>query len=112
MTELTKEDRRKNRKAVLDALVAETGSYGGDAAAARVKAYRKDPVGASTADFSYVGALALSRFYIDTTKPNGMERRSLWQELTTRMGIPGTADPEGWDGSTTVMTLQAIAEEA
>jgi hypothetical protein len=112
VAELTKEERRRNRKHVLDALVAETGSFGGDAAAARVKAYRKDPIGASTADFSYVGALTLTRFYIDGAKPNGVERRSLWQELTTRIGNPGAVDPGGWSGATAVMILQAIVEEA
>jgi hypothetical protein len=112
MAELTRDDRRKNRKHVLDALVDETGSFGGDAAAARVKAYRADPTGASTTEFSYVGALTLRRFYIDESKPNAVERRSLWQNLTTRMGKSGAKDPGGWDGTTLVMTLQAIAEEA
>ena len=112
MPALTKEERRRNRKHLLDALVEETGSFGGDPAAERVKAFRKDPQGAPTATFSYVGALTLGRFYVDPAKPSKAERRSLWQNLTARMGIPGTTDPDGWDGTTAVMTLQAIAEEA
>ena len=112
MTERTRNDRRKNRKLVLDALVDETGSFGGDAAAARVTAYRADPVGASTTEFGYVGALTLRRFYLDDDKPDATERRSLWQNLMTRMNRPGGRDPGGWDGSTLVLTLQAIAEEA
>lgn len=112
MADLTRDDRRRDRKLLLDALISETGSYGGDPAAARVKGYIKDPVGAPTSEFSYVGALTLIRFYVDSAKPNQSERRSLWQNLMGRMGSPGTADPGGWDGSTPVMTLQAIAEEA
>ena len=112
MADLSRDDRRRNRKHVLDALVDETGSFGGDAAAARVKAYRIDPLGAPTTEFAYVGALALRRFYIDESKPNTVERRSLWQNLTTRMKRPGVKDPGGWGGTTLVMTLQAIAEEA
>ena len=112
MAELTREDRRRNRKHVLDALVQETGSSGGGAAAPRVNAYREDPIGAPTAEFAYVGALALRRFYIDESKPNAVERRSLWKSLTDRMQKPGVADPGGWDGTTLVMKLQAIAEQA
>lgn len=112
MANLTRAERRQNRKLVLDALVDETGSSGGDAAAARVGAFRTDPIGASTTEFGYVGALSLRRFYVDDGKPNGVERRSLWQNLVTRMNRPDVRDPGGWDGSTLVMTLQAIAEEA
>jgi len=110
--DLTRDDRRRNRKHLLDALVDETGSFGGDAAADRVKAFRKDPLGAPTAVFAYVGALALGRFYVDPAKPSKTEQRSLWQNLTGRMGVDGAKDPAGWDGTTAVMTLQAIAEEA
>ena len=39
----TREERRKNRKHVLDALHDETGSSGGDAAAERVDRYRGVP---------------------------------------------------------------------
>lgn len=112
MAQPTRDERRVNRKHVLDALYSETGSFGGDAAAARVKAYCADPIGASTTEFGYVGALSLRRFYIDDSKPNGVERRSLWQELVTRMNRPSAKDPGGWDGTTLVMTVQAIAEEA
>jgi hypothetical protein len=101
-----------NRKHVLLALVEETGSEGGDVAASRVKAYLKDPLGATTTEFSYVGALALRRFYVDPAKPNISERRSLWQNLTTRLNKAGAKDPGGWNGETMVLTLQAIAEEA
>lgn len=101
-----------NRKHVLDALRSETGSSGGDAAAQRVDAYRSDPIGASTTEFGYVGGLVLTRFYIDPSKPNKSERRSLWQNITQRMKKQGTADPGGWDGTADVKRLQAIAEEA
>lgn len=112
MNGLSREDRRRNRAHVLEALHAETGSWGGSAAEPRVKAYVADPEGAPTAEFGYVGALTLQRFYVDPAKPNQAERRSLWQELLERIGNPGAADPGGWDGSTMVLTLQAIAEEA
>jgi len=112
MARLTKRERRVNRKHVLDALKAETGSLGGDAAAARVQAYVKDPVGANTVEFAYVGGLVLQRFYIDPEKPNSSERRSLWQNLVARLGKPEAVDPGGWDGTTTVGMLQAMVEEA
>jgi hypothetical protein len=110
--ELTARERaRINRKHVLEALQSETGSSGGDVAAERVKAYCRDPLGADTVEFGYVGGLTLRRFYIDPTKPNGVERRSLWTEIKKRMAITA-ADPGGWDGTSEVMMLQAIAEEA
>ena len=112
MADLTREDRRRNRKRVLDALKEETGSSGGGDAAARVDAYRADPINASGTEFAFVGGLRLRRFYIDPTKPNGAERRSLWQNVTTRMGKPKAVDPGGWDGTTAVAQLQAIAEGA
>jgi hypothetical protein len=112
MADLTRDDRRRNRKHVLDALKDETGSSGGSAAAARVDAYRADPLGASTVEFGYVGALTLQRFYIDPSKPNSSERRSLWMSIVGKMSKPAAADPGGWDGTTNVAQLQAIAEEA
>lgn len=112
MAELTREDRRRNRKVVLDAIKSETGSSGGDAAAARVKAYCDDPVGATTVEFGFVGALTLRRFYVDPSKPNSSERRSLWFEIMKRMNKQGTADPGGWDGLSDLKKVQAIAEEA
>lgn len=112
MADLTREERRMNRKHVLDALKQETGSSGGDAAAARVDAYRNDPIGATTTEFGYVGGLILQRFYIDPTKPNNSERRSLWINIVKRMKKPTATDPGGWDGSSDVKKLQAIAEEA
>lgn len=112
MADLTREERRRNRKHVLDALKEETGSSGGTTAAPRVDAYRADPVGASTEEFGFVGGLRLQRFYIDPTKPNQSERRSLWTNIVERMGKPGTANPGGFDGDTDVKKLQAIAEEA
>ncbi len=112
MTLLTRDQRRMNRKCVLDALKQETGSSGGDTAAARVDAYRDDPIGASTTEFGYVGGLKLRRFYIDPTKPNNNERRSLWTNVVQCMGKPDANDPGGWDGSSDVKKLQAIAEAA
>lgn len=112
MATLSRDDRRINRRHVLLALESETGSQGGDVAAPRVRAYCADPRNAPTTEFGYVGALALKRFYIDESKPNGAERQGLWQEITTRMGKPGATNPGGWDGTTLVLTLQAIAEEA
>jgi len=110
--ELTRDDRRLNRKHILDALVDETGSFGGDAAESRVKAFRADPAGATTTEFGFVGGLTLRRFFIDESKPNAVERRGLWQSLTRRMGRQGVTDPGGWDGTSQVKMLQAIAEEA
>ena len=112
MAGLTRKERRINRKHVLDALQEETGSSGGDVAAARVQAYVADPVGASSEEFAYVGGLILQRFYIDPEKPNSAERQSLWQNIVTRMGKPEAVDPGGWDGTTNVGMLQAIVEEA
>jgi hypothetical protein len=110
--ELTARERaRVNRKHILEALHSETGSWGGEIAAERVKAYCRNPVGADTVEFGYVGALTLRRFYIDPAKPNGVERRSLWTEIKKRMEITA-ADPGGWDGASEVMMLQATAEEA
>lgn len=111
MAELTKADRRRNRKHVLEALHDETGSWGGDAAADRVKAYCKDPEGASKEQFAYVGAMVLRRFYVDPAKPNASERRSLWKHTTDRIGHAGK-DPGGWDADTNVSQLQAIVEES
>jgi hypothetical protein len=112
MADLTREQRRINRKHVLDALKEETGSSGGSTAAARVDAYRADPVGASTEEFGFVGGLRLQRFYIDPTKPNQSERRSLWTNVVRRMDKPTAKDPGGWNGDSDVKKLQAIAEEA
>jgi hypothetical protein len=112
MAGLTREQRRINRKHVLVALKQETGSSGGDVAAARVQAYVRDPGGASTVAFAYVGGLILRRFYIDPEKPNDSEGRSLWQNVVTRMGKPDAVDPGGWDGTTTTGMLQAMAEGA
>jgi hypothetical protein len=108
----TRDERRVNRKHVLESLLSETGSAGGDAAADRVRAYCKDPVGASTIEFGFVGGLTLTRFYVDPSKPNKSEARSLWQEMTKRLAKPGAADPGGWDGSSAVKMLHAIVEEA
>ena len=112
MADLTREERRMNRRHLLDALKSETGSSGGEPAAKRVDAYRKDPLGSTTTEFGYVGGLRLTRFYVDPAKPNAGERGSLWQSLMGRMGKHGTSDPGGWDGSSDVKKLQVIAEEA
>jgi hypothetical protein len=110
---LSEKDRqRANRKLMLDALKEETGSSGGTAAAARVEAYRADPLGASLEDFAFVGALILTRFYVDPTKPNDAERASLWTAIMQKMGKPGVAPKTGWDGKSDVKKLQAIAEFA
>jgi hypothetical protein len=108
---MANDDRRMNRKFVLDALKSETGVDDGETAAARIKAYRNDPKGATTTEFSFAGALTLRRWYIDPAKPNANERRSLWQNIMQRMG-KNAADPGGWNGTTNVSQLQAIAEEA
>lgn len=112
MGDLSRDDRRNHRKQVLQALHDETGSFGGSAAEARVKAYIADPTGASTVEFGFVGGLTLHRFYIDPDKPNQSERRSLWMNVTERLSKPGTKDPGGWSGASDVKMLQAIAEEA
>ena len=109
---MTREERRTNRKLVLQALKSETGSSGGDAAAARVAAYIADPINADATEFAFVGALTLKRFFIDPSKPDTSERRSLWQELMNRISPGGASDPGGWDGKTNVSQLQAIVEEA
>ncbi len=109
---MTRDDRRNHRKLVLQALQSETGSFGGDAAQPRVRAFIQDPVGAPTTEFAYVGALTLRRFYIDPTKPNTSERRSLWQELLTRFDQGSASDPGSWDGDANVSQLQAIVEES
>ncbi len=111
MAELTREDRRTNRKSVLDTLRSETGSSGGDAAGARVRAYCADPQNASSTEFAYVGALRLVRFYVDPARPDAGQRRTLWAVLRKAMGLPVGTVPEGWDGSTDVSTLQQLAEE-
>ncbi len=106
-----KEERRRNRKHVLEALESETGSLGGGDAEPRVRAYCKDPEGAPTTEFGYVGGLRLSRFYVDPAKPNSAERRSLWTEIMSRLEKDAD-DPGGWGGSADVKQLHAIAEEA
>lgn len=108
---MTRDERRINRKHVLDALKSETGVDDGSTAAPRIVAFRKDPVGASTEEFAFCGALTLQRWYIDPSKPNQSERRSLWQEIMGRLGKSAPM-PGGWDGDTNVSQLQAIAEEA
>lgn len=107
-----KAERRVNRRHVLEALNRETGSWGGDKAEARVRAYCADPLGASTTEFGYVGGLRLVRFYIDDSKPNNSERASLWLEASKRMERLGIKDPGGWDGKSDAKKLQAILEEA
>lgn len=107
----TKNERRTNRKHVLAALREETGVDDGETAAPRIRAYKSGPIGASTTEFAFVGALTLSRWYVDPTKPNASERRSLWQNIMGRLGKHGV-DPGGWGGSTNVSQLQAIAEGA
>lgn len=108
---LDRDQRRINRKLILDALNEETGSNGGDAAAPRVIAYRADPVGSSTTEFGYVGGLAIRRWYVAADQPDDGQRASLWQNIMGKMG-KSAADPGGWDGSTLVMRLQVLAEGA
>ena len=79
----TKATRRINRKHVLEALHAETGSWGGDVAKDRVKEFCADPANAPREEFAYVGALTLRRFYLDPAKPSGLERRGLWRSMTS-----------------------------
>lgn len=108
---MTRDERRVNRKHVLDALKSETGTDDGSTAAPRIAAYRNDPIGASTEEFAFCGALTLHRWYIDPSKPNQNERRSLWREIMDRMG-KNAPMPGNWDGDTNVSLLQAIAEGA
>lgn len=108
---MTKEERRTNRKIVLDALRSETGVDDGETAAPRIRAYRDDPQGASTEEFAFCGALTLRRWYIAPGKPNKSERRGLWQSIMKRMDKEAK-DPGGWGGDTDVEQLQSIAEEA
>jgi len=109
---MSREDRRKHRACILEALQSETGSSGGDAAAKRVKAYIADPVNAAPEEFSFCGALILTRFYVDPQKPNTAEKRSLWKEMLTRIDKGSASDPGGWDGETSVSQLQLIVEQA
>lgn len=111
MADLTPEQRRSNRKLVLDALKSETGSSGGDVAAARVDAFRADPIGAPSAEYVYVGALRLTRFYVDPDKPNASERQGLWQKVRTLLGKSPGGAPKDIDGAMAVRTLQTLAEE-
>ena len=111
MAEFTLQQRRANRAMVLEALLSETGSSGGDAAAERVVAFRGDPQGAASKVHVFVGALRLVRFYIDPSKPNMSERRSLWHAVRTRMGKSTTTVPNSIDSSTAVAMLQLLAEE-
>ena len=111
MAELTREDRRRNRKTALEALRSETGSSGGDVAGPRVRAYCDDPLAAPTTEFAYVGALKLVRFYVDPAMPNAGQRRTLWAVIRRGMNLPVGAVPAGWDGSSDVSTLQQFAEE-
>lgn len=104
-----RDTRRLNRAAILAALHDETGSYGGGQANQRVPDFIKNPLAASTKEFGYVGGLSLKRFYVAPSKPNKNERRSLWMNIKNRItGVK--ADPGGWNGSTRVLTLQAIVE--
>lgn len=112
MTDNVRDIRRENRARVLRALKTETGSLGGGAAKERVKAYLRDPVGASTKDFAYVGALTLDRFYVAAGKPNANERKSLWQSLRAEFEKSAALDPGGWSSDTNVSQLQSIVEEA
>ena len=111
MADLTREDRRLNRKAVLEALFRETGSSGGDVAGARVRAYCADPLAASTRDFAFVGGLTLVRFYVDPARPDTAQRRMLWALVRKGLGLPVGTVPDDWDGRTDVSTLQLLAEE-
>lgn len=108
---LSREERRRNRKAILEALRSETGSSGGDAAGPRVRAYCDDPQGAPTTEFFYVGALKLTRFYVDPALPDASQRRALWSLVRKALNLPVGSTPGGWDGSTDVSTLQQLAEE-
>lgn len=108
---MAKDERRINRKHILDALRSETGADDGSTAAPRIRAYRQDPTGASTVEFSFCGGLAVRRWYVAPGKPNQNERRSLWQQIMTNMG-KSKPNPGGWDGNSSVGQLQLIAEKA
>ncbi len=109
---MTKDERRRHRRHVLVALNKETGSLGGGSADERVKAYNRNPEGATTVEFAFVGALSLTRFFVDPSKPNQSERRSLWQAILDEFATDSVKDPGGWNGSTNVSQLQAIVEQA
>jgi hypothetical protein len=109
---MTKDERRRHRRHVLVALNKETGSHGGGPAGDRVKAYIRDPERATTVEFAFVGALTLVRFFVDPSKPNQSERRSLWQAILDEFATDSVKDPGGWNGTTNVSQLQAIVEEA
>ena len=111
MNELTKDQRRINRKLVLLALKEETGSSGGDVAAARFASYVANPIAASIEDFTYLGSLTLARFYIDPEKPNALERQSLWTCLNQKFQ-KHVEDPGGWGGKSDVGQIQDTIEEA
>jgi hypothetical protein len=76
-----------------------------------VQAYCNDPINATTTEFAFVGALILRRWYIDPEKPNAAERASLWQEVRTRMERLLSPVPDGWNGTSDVDLVQAIAEQ-
>ena len=104
-----RDQRRINRAEILSALHEETGSFGGASADERVPAFIDDPIGSNTREFGYVGGLAIQRFYVDPSKPNATERRNLWSNIKGRIDGAGP-NPDGWDGSSRVLTLQAIVE--
>lgn len=111
MADLKREERRRNRKTVLDALRSETGSAGGDVAGPRVRGFCDDPQAAATTEFAYVGALKLVRFYVDPALPSAGQRRTLWAVIRKGMNRPVGTAPGGWDGNSDVSTLQQFAEE-
>lgn len=104
------ETRRKSRKHTLEALHDETGSRGGTLAAPRVIAYCADPLGAPPREYAYVGGLALRRFYVDPSKPNGAERQGLWTNLRNRLGQPVGTAPAAINSTSVVADVQAMAE--
>ena len=108
--ELSLTQRRTNRKHVLDALHDETGSNGGDHAAERVIAFRNDPHGEGKPHMTFVGALPLVRWYVDPSKPNASEARSLWHNLRKRLDKSIGSAP-AFTGASTVVGLQTLAEQ-
>jgi len=110
--ELTRAERRNNRGLVLAALVQETGSRGGKPAQDAVNAVIGNPEGVSKEQWSFVGALPLSRFYVSPGRPTRPEQESLWQRLRAAFDVPATADCPPMRPDLTVGLLQAMIEEA
>lgn len=95
----------------LECLHSETGSYGSGAEDA-VKQFIENPEGAESSQFGYVSGLSLGRFYIDPTKPNDLERQSLWTRLQEKFSKLAVPAPPSINSKTSVRTLRNMINEA